>query len=227
MNELIACRLHEMTGWDHYVRYSLDFIKTEGQTYPCSLSPLFTSIENEFVSAHQLIRNYKIKNDTSSYETIIELAVRQGLPEETVRSQLEYTILTDFILSNTDRHFNNFGFLKNTVSGKFASMAPIFDTGNSLFYDQDIIPTGENLLDLRVSSFRKRETDILQYIRNYGLLDPYTLSGFPNEVFRLMSVNTRMPEERMEKIAKTAEEKLKFLVMFYNGKKIWKKEKYR
>lgn len=227
VNELIACRLHEMIGWGHYVRYSLDFIKTEGQAYPCSLSPLFTSIENEFVSAHQLIRNYKIKNDTSSFETIIELAVRQGLPEEAVRSQLEYTILTDFILSNMDRHFNNFGFLKSSVSGKFISMAPIFDTGNSLFYNQDIIPTGENLLDLRVSSFRKREADMLQYIRNYGLLDPYTLSGFPDEVFRLLSANTHMPEERMVKIAKTAEEKLKFLDMFYNGKKIWKKERYR
>lgn len=227
VNEFIACRLHEMTGWTHYVHYELDKIKAEGRTYPCSLSPLFTSIENEFVSAYQLIRNYKIRNDTSSFEAMIQLAVRQGLMEEDVRRQLEYTILTDFILSNTDRHFNNFGFLRSSVSGKFISMAPIFDTGNSLFHNQDIIPNGENLLDLRVTSFRKREVDMLQYIRNYELLDPYTLSGFPDEVYRLLSANTCMPIERMEEIARAVEEKLKFLDMFYNGKKIWKKERYR
>ena len=227
VNELIACRLHEMTGWNHYVPYELDMIKAGEQEFPCSLSPLFTSNEKELVSAYQLIRSYKIRNDSSSFETMIELAVRQGLSEKEVRGQLEYTILTDFILSNTDRHFNNFGFLKNFADGKFISMAPIFDTGNALFYNQDIIPTGENLLNLRVSSFRKREVDMLQYIGNYGLLDPCMLAGFPDEVFRLLAANTHMPAERMERIAETTREKLKYLMMFYNGKKVWKKEKYR
>ena len=68
---------------------------------------------------------------------------------------------------------------------------------------------------------------MLQYIGNYGLLDPCMLAGFPDEVFRLLAANTHMPAERMERIAETTREKLKYLMMFYNGKKIWKKEKYR
>ena len=73
-----------------------------------SLNALFTSLDTELVSAYQLIRNYKVPNDLSEYEAIIRLATEYGLDELEVRRQLEYTILTDFILSNTDRHYNNF-----------------------------------------------------------------------------------------------------------------------
>lgn len=36
-------------------------------------------------------------------------------------------------------------------------MAPIYDTGNSLFYNKEIIPSKGNLLDIRVTSFCERE----------------------------------------------------------------------
>ena len=35
-----------------------------------------------------------------------------------------------------------------------------------------------------------------------------------------------MPEERVEKIAETAQKKIKYLQLFQEGKKIWKREKY-
>jgi hypothetical protein len=227
VNERIASRLHELAGWKNYVHYQLQTINTEGGKYPCSLGPLFTSNETEFVSAYQLIRNFKFRNDRSSYQSIIEQASVHGMPENEVCRQLQYTILSDFLLSNTDRHFNNFGFLRDSENGRFLSMAPIYDTGNSLFYHQDIIPTGESLLNIAVSSFRKREVDMLQYIEDQSLLDIGRLSGFPDEVFQLLSENTDMPEDRAAKISGTVEEKMKYLDMFYNGKKIWKKDKYR
>lgn len=44
----------------------------------------------------------------------------------------------DFIINNNDRHYGNFGFIRDVESLKYISMAPLFDNGNSLWYN---IPT--------------------------------------------------------------------------------------
>lgn len=48
-------------------------------------------------------------------------------------------------------------------------VAPVFDTGNALFYNKEIIPSGTNLLDIEVTSFREKEVDLLQYVTNKTL----------------------------------------------------------
>ena len=226
VNEVIASRLHERLERKNHVPYSLEKIRIGGKDYPCSLSPLFTSETKEFVSAYQLLMDYKIPNESSLYASLISKAVAMGLEEKKVRQQLEYTIMTDFILSNTDRHLNNMGFLWKPEQHRFTDMAPIFDTGNSLFYDQDVIPHGENLLDIKVNSFCKRETDMLRYVKNINL-DLELLADFPDEAESLLQKNTEMPKKRSEEIAQTIREKIEYLSMFQNGKKIWKREKYR
>ena len=156
VNELIASRLHERLGWENYVPYEVEPARVDEIEVPCSLNRLFTSTELELVSAYQLVKNYKVPNDTSNYEAVIQQAVLYGMEEKVVREHLEYTILTDFILTNTDRHFNNFGFLYNPELHKLVAMAPIYDTGNSLFYNKEFIPRNEYLLDITVTSFKKR-----------------------------------------------------------------------
>lgn len=226
VNELIASRLHRYLGWKNYIAYSVETIKIEDVEVPCSLNPLFTSDELEFVSGYQLISNYDKPNTISYYESIIDQAALYGISKDVVREQLEYTILTDFILSNTDRHFNNFGFLYHPESRKIIAMAPIFDTGNSLFYNKEIIPTKKNLLDISVASFCKKEVEMLRYVTNKQLVKVEKLKGFSTEVKELLEKYTDMPSERAEAIARTIEEKIQYLELFQQGKKIWKKEKY-
>ncbi len=223
VNEVIAGRMHEKLGWTHYVPYRLDKILIDGKEYPCSLNPLFTSQEYEFVSAYQLVKDYKGPNTSSGFEAVIRQAVRYGMKEEVVREHLEYTILTDFILSNTDRHFNNFGFLYDPFKKQLVSMAPIFDTGNALFYNREIIPAKENLLEIVVSSFCKREADMLRYISCPELVNLDLLDGFPEEAEALLKENTEMPDSRAAAIARTIRQKMEYLRLFQQGKKIWKK----
>lgn len=226
VNEVIATRLHQRLGWNNYVPYSLEWIVIDGKQFPCSLSPLFTSTELELVSAYQIIKDVKIPNDSSEYEGMIKEAAKYGLEEAAVRRQLEYTILTDFLLSNTDRHYNNFGFLYDPVQRKLVSMAPIYDTGNALFYNREIIPSGENVLDVTVSSFRKREVEMLALVSDSSLVDIGCLEDFPAEVEQLLREHTEMPKERAEKIAATIRQKIAYLRLFQQGKKIWKREQY-
>ena len=226
VNEVIAGKLHERLGWKNYVSYEMGAIHISGGEYPCSLSPMFTSVETEFVSAYQIVANYKVPNDISLYEALIRQAVSLGANEEEARSFLEYMILTDFILTNTDRHLNNFGFIYDPKQHRLSGMAPLFDTGNSLFYDCDVIPHGGNLLDIPVNSFSKREADQLHYVKTDAGVKLESLAHFPEEAEALLKEYTDMTDERAAETARTIEEKIEYLNLFFQGKKIWKKERY-
>ena len=226
VNELIASRLHQRLGWSNYVPYEIETARVDEKEVPCSLNRLFTSTELELVSAYQLVKNYKIPNDISNYEAVIQQAVLHGMNENEVRGHLEYMILTDFILTNTDRHFNNFGFLYNSRQHKLVAMAPIYDTGNSLFYNKEFIPRDEYLLDITVTSFKKREVDMLQFVSNKELVNCGKLDGYAEEVETMLKKYTAMPEGRAEHIAWSVKQKIEYLQLFQQGKKIWKKEKY-
>ena len=226
VNEVIAGKLHERLGWKNYVSYEMGTIHISGREYPCSLSPMFTSVETEFVSAYQIVAAYKVPNDVSLYEALIRQAVSLGADEKEVRAFLEYMILTDFILTNTDRHLNNFGFIYDPRQHRLSGMAPLFDTGNSLFYDCDVIPHGGNLLDIPVNSFSKREADQLHYVKSDAGVKLERLAHFPEEAEALLKEYTDMTEERAAETARTIEEKIEYLNLFFQGKKIWKKERY-
>ena len=226
VNEVIAGKLHERLGWKNYVSYEMGTIHISGREYPCSLSPMFTSVETEFVSAYQIVAAYKMPNDVSLYEALIRQAVSLGADEKEVRAFLEYMILTDFILTNTDRHLNNFGFIYDPRQHRLSGMAPLFDTGNSLFYDYDVIPHGRNLLDIPVNSFSKREADQLHYVKSDAGVKLERLAHFPEEAEALLREYTDMTDERAAETARTIEEKIEYLNLFFQGKKIWKKERY-
>ena len=226
VNEVIAGKLHERLGWKNYVSYEVGTIHISGRKYPCSLSPMFTSVETEFVSAYQIVAAYKVPNDVSLYEALIRQAVSLGADEKEVRAFLEYMILTDFILTNTDRHLNNFGFIYDPRQHRLSGMAPLFDTGNSLFYDYDVIPHGGNLLDIPVNSFSKREADQLHYVKSDAGVKLERLVHFPKEAEALLREYTDMTDERAAETARTIEEKIEYLNLFFQGKKIWKKERY-
>ncbi len=82
-------------------------------------------------------------------------------------------------------------------------MAPIFDTGNSLFYNSEMIPSGQNLLEIAVSSFCKREVDMLRYVEHMDLFCLDLLDDFPQEAEEMFEKYTDMPVERAEAISHT------------------------
>lgn len=95
-----------------------------------------------------------------------------------------------------------------------------------MFYDKEIIPSGRRLLDIEVTSFRKREVDMLQYVTDKQLVDIGRLRDFDSVAAELLTEYTDMPDERAQKIANTIKQKIAYMELFQKGKKIWKKEQY-
>ena len=174
----------------------------------------------QFISAYDVCESVKKGNDQSEYEHFIDVCVGNGLEEDMVRSFLEYQILTDFVITNTDRHFQNFGVLRNTKNLKFEGMAPIFDSGNSLFWNCPNLPKNSDLLDIPVNSFRKKETSMLKYVTDF---DCVKVNRLPDcEELEAMFEKGKDMVEGIEGVLMGYQKKVEWLKRLQQGEKIWR-----
>lgn len=216
ISEVLATEIHKRQNKFMYTPYKFVRIKNDGTEVIGCACPNFTNINTEFVPAIDIVRYLKVPNNMSLYEFYIEVCKRYDLD---LRSYLEYQIMTDFIITNTDRHLNNFGILRDSRTGKFLTYAPIFDSGNSLFYS-GYIPVGKKLLDIDVTSFTKKEVKLMSYVTNKDLVN-ISLLPSDDEVYNLLKVDETVNEETNERIVRAYNMKIKFLEDFQNGAKIW------
>lgn len=220
VNEIIATMIHQKQNKVPYTEYQLCEINIAGRVGVGCICKNFSTPHLEFIPAYDVVSSVKKSNDISEYEHFIAVCSAHGMEEEKVRSFLEYQILTDFVMTNTDRHFNNFGVLRDSHTLKFVSMAPIFDSGNSMFWDCPRRPKIDNLLNVKVNSFRKKETDLLAGVTDFHLLD---ISKLPSEqeVGRLLEKDTFI-KDSVECILQGYRRKAELLEKVQHGEKIWK-----
>lgn len=190
LNEIFATLLHKKQSAVPYVSYSTMRLGNSPQINCVCES--FTSDELELVPAIDIVESLKKDNAMSMYEHFIRVCTEHGMDEGAVRTFMEYQILADFVLTNTDRHFNNFGVLRNSKTLEFVGMAPIFDSGNSMFWQNPRIAEYSDLTDITVNSFRNTELKLLQLVRNKGLLD---ISKLPTEeeLRKIYGMDTLIP----------------------------------
>lgn len=180
INEVIASELHRRQEYDNYTEYQLLHIKGKEYDYGC-YSEAFTSNDLELVSAYAVLTSAKKPDGLSDFEFLIQQAEEHGIDGEQFRKDLEYQIITDNILSNVDRHMENIGILRDADSLQFIRMAPIFDTGRA-FCSRTMFPyTDEEIDDIEVNSFERKETDLLKLVRHREVCDLSRLPA-PEEI---------------------------------------------
>ena len=84
---------------------------------------LFNSIDVSYVPIWRVIPDITIKKAIDFYDS---LGTEFG---EQIRSMLTF----DALIYNEDRHFGNFGLLRDNKTGEFIAPAPMFDHGHALF----------------------------------------------------------------------------------------------
>lgn len=190
LNEIVATLLHQKQDRVPYVSYSTMRLGDNQQIYCVCES--FTSDAVELIPAIDIVESKKKDNSMSMYEHFIHVCAMHGMDEGTVRTFLEYQILTDFVLTNTDRHLNNLGVLRNVHTLEFIGMAPIYDSGNSMFWQNPRLPAHSDLTDITVNSFRNTEKRMLQLVRNKNLLDTSKLPT-DDELHRIYQLDSLIP----------------------------------
>lgn len=216
INEVIASRIHEMQGYDNYTQYYLLKMKNKEYDFGC-YSEAFTDLHKELVSAYGVLTSEKQNNDISSYEQFISLCVKHGMDGERLRADLEYQIMSDFIISNRDRHLSNISILRDAETLQFIRMAPVYDTGKSLFVHEAVATDLKSLLDIRTNSFAKSELKLLSYIHDRSLLD---IGKLPDKqyIMDMYGMDSKMDDDRIRMIGEGYERKIELFRDFQLGK---------
>ena len=206
INEVIASEIHKRQGYSNYTSYKLIRIRDSEYDFGC-YSKLFTSQKQEFISAHAIVSSAKQDNSTSRYEHFIRVCKDLGMDEDALRFSMEYEIMTDFIISEYDRHLNNFGVLRDADSLQLLKMAPVYDSGGSMFAGKAKPRSLKELLNLKTNGLTARELDLVMEVKDPNVVD---LTKLPpaSYIKEMYETDSQISEAEINVIAELYERKI-------------------
>ncbi len=178
-NEVIATGIMERLGIAH-VPYRL--IWNDGAPY--SVCEDFVDENTELIPAWRILGVRKKNNSKSLYQHFVDccnvLGIHGAVPF------LDRMITLDYILANEDRHFNNFGALRNAETLEWIGMAPVYDSGSSLGYDK--LPAQlRSEQDVVCKPFKNHHAGQLKLVTSFDWLDLSRLSDVGELITEVLS----------------------------------------
>ena len=177
INEVIASIILEKLGIDH-IPYTLTWIDDK----PYSVCENFVSRNTELVSAARLMKIRPKANDENGYLHFVNICSEFGID---IVPMLDRMIVFDYIIANEDRHFGNFGLLRDPDTLEWTGAAPMFDNGTSLWYDKltSQIPAA----DIICKPFKKTHGEQLRLVSSFEWLDISKLDGLEDDISKLLN----------------------------------------
>ncbi|MEE0027718.1 MAG: hypothetical protein U0J70_09010, partial [Atopobiaceae bacterium] len=129
-NEVVATELHRrLLEPGTYTEYRL--LIEDRRVY--SACDNILRDDEELVSAYDLIRRRKQRNSESDLMFYVRCCEELGI--HNVMDGLARMFACDYVLANRDRHWRNFGVMRDVETLRGTRLAPIFDTGSCLWSD--------------------------------------------------------------------------------------------
>jgi hypothetical protein len=156
-NECFSHLLLEKLNFEH----TPYFLEKIGNEY-VSICPCIADKETEMVSAGDLMRKYGIEK---SYNAFVGLGEKKGCIY--FKDEVNRMIILDYLTDNIDRHWYNFGILRNSQDGSWKGLIPIFDNGYSLwnkdFVNSEVLSESQSFADSNEECMRL--LDVNKYIK--------------------------------------------------------------
>jgi len=189
-NEVIASAIMRRLGI-HHVNYSL----TTDESKPYCLCENFITPDTELIPAWRILQTQKKPNDRSVWEHFLTCCKALGIPD--VEDALAKMLTVDHIIANEDRHWNNFGVVRSADTLAYHGLAPIYDSGTSLWYNTQRVGS-------RIESkpFRKNHAEQIKLVDDFSWFDATALSGLEDEIQEILSVSEEVDSARRAAIAK-------------------------
>ena len=181
-NEVIATKIMDRLDIPH-VPYTLIWNKEA----PYSVCEDFVDENTELIPAWRVMMTQKRNNSTSVYQHFIKCCEALGVKD--VVPFLDHMITLDYIIANEDRHFNNFGLIRNAETLEWVGMAPIYDSGSSLGYDK-LPGQMKSEKDVGCKPFKNHHVEQLQLVQSFEWLDLTKLDDVEDIIRETLALDT-------------------------------------
>lgn len=191
-NEVFASKLLAKMDIQH-VDY--DFDKIGKITY--SICKTFITPDTEYVPALYIKDVLPKTNNENNYMHFVRCMNELKIPCN--QKQLDVMLTFDYLINNADRHFGNFGFIRDVNTLQFKGIAPLFDQGNSLWYQSqkmDMI-----LSEQEAKPFAMTHERQLKMLTKFNLpIEKLSKNFIESTIDKIYSFNCHMEAERLEKL---------------------------
>lgn len=175
-NEVIATLVMNKLGIEH-IPYTITWIDSK----PYSVCEDFVTKDTELISAWRVLQLRQKESHESSYLHYVNICKELGID---IVPALDRMIVLDYIIANEDRHYNNFGLLRDANTLEWIGAAPIFDSGTSLWYDTSA--RGISTYDIPCKPFKKKHSEQLRMVSSFDWLDISKLNGIEDEILNIL-----------------------------------------
>ena len=208
-NEAVATALHErLLEAGEFVRYTI----AEADGIAVSECANFLADHEEYVPAHYVHRILPERADLDDFGQYLACCDKLGV--KNAQLALSKMIVCDDIIANHDRHWRNFGLIRD-VETLECRPAPLFDSGSSLWSNVTLeqLRAGEFSFDSK--PFYPKPARQLLLVEDFSWADHRALDGFVDEATGILGQNpliaTRLPyirdalERRVRRMADVIE----------------------
>lgn len=204
-NEVFATEIMKCIGDMDFVPYELIWEKE----MPYSICEDFISENTELINASDIMKIEKRPNHISEYNHFLKCCDILEIPnaEESIHKML----VLDFIIANDDRHFHNFGAVRNAETLEWIGIAPIFDCGNSMWHNDPINKIEIEDVDTPSRTFKKNHKEQIKLVKSFDWLNAECLKKIPDICIQVYSQNPFMDEYRLNKLCKAMKVRVNYL----------------
>ena len=204
INEVFGTRLHQRLGCKNYVSYNM--LLEDG--IPYSVCENFIDTNTELVNAVSINRSMKKRSQYSSYEHFMNACDKLGIPG--MKEFIDYLLVFDYLMVNIDRHFGNFGAIRNVETLEWIGPAPVFDSGTSLWHDKltrAINPLGE----IETKPFYSNASRQMELVSDFSWIPFEELRNLNDDIKEIFMPTEFIEEERIEALSKAVSSRVEKL----------------
>ena len=153
-------------------------------------------------SCHELIPAWFVtRNKKDNQESYLDHYIRScrelGMKGD-IKIALEQMIVVDYLIANTDRHWTNFGVIRNSDTLQVERLAPLYDHGAAFFPKIHHLEIFKESDYLKCLSFRKTQKDNLKLVKDVSWLNKDALKLLPDIIKTELDKNILGSKERTD-----------------------------